>query len=58
MRGALHAEWLCDEKALGFEGHHIIQCKFTFTPELSSKPIMNDVYNRLPTNAAQMLRKP
>ena len=58
MSGTLHAEWLCDDKALGFEGHHILHCKFTLTPELSTKPILNDVYKRIPTNVCQKLRKP
>ena len=57
MRGTLHSEWICDKKAIGLERHHIIRCKFTFTPELSSNPIMNDVYNRPPTNVTQKLRK-
>ena len=58
MSGTLHSDWLCDEKALGFEGHHILHCKFTFTPELSTKPILNDVYKRLPTAVTMKLRKP
>ena len=58
LSGTLHCEWLCDEKALGFEGHTITQCKFTLTPELSTKPILNDLYKRIPTNVTQKLRKP
>ena len=58
MGGALHSDWLCDEKAIGFEGRHILSFKFTFTPELSTRPILSDTYKRLPTLATQKLRKP
>ena len=58
MSGTLHADWLCDESKLGFEGYRISRCKFTFTPEMSSKPLLNDVYKRPPTNVTQKLRKP
>ena len=58
MSGTFHGEWLCDDKALGYEGHRILHCKFTLTPELSTKPILNDVYKRIPTNVCQKLRKP
>ena len=58
MSGTLHADWLCDENKLGFEGHRILHCKFTFTPEMSAKPLLNDIYKRLPTNVTQKLRKP
>ena len=43
MGGTLHADWLCDERALGFERNRILSCKFTFTPEQSAKPILNDL---------------
>ena len=58
MSGTLRADWLFGEKALGFEGHHILQRKFTSTPELSTRPILNDTYKRLPTLVKQKLRKP
>ena len=58
MGGPIRADWLFGERQLGFEGHRILRCKFTFTPEMSAKPLMNDVYERLPTNATQKLRKP
>ena len=58
MRGVLHADCLCDEEKLGFEGRRIHRCKFTFTPELSTRPLLNAVYKRMPTNATQKLRKP
>ena len=58
MGGTLHADWACEEKALGFEGHHILICEFTLTPELSTRPILNDTYKRLPTSVTQKLRKP
>ena len=58
MSGTLHADWLCDEKALGFEGRHIPHCKFTFAPELSTRPILSDTYKRLPTLVTQKLRNP
>ena len=58
MGGDLHSDWLCGEKQLGFGWRRILRCKFTFTPELIARPLLNDVYKRLPTNVAQKLRKP
>ena len=58
MRGTLHSNWLCDEQAIGSEWRHILGCKFTFTPELSTKPMLNDIYKKLPTAATLKLRKP
>ena len=46
MRGTLRADWMCGEKALGFGGHHIMNCKFYFTPEISTKPILDDIYKK------------
>ena len=48
MSGTLHADWLCGERQLGFDGHRILRCKFAFTPWMSSKPLLNDVYKRAP----------
>ena len=58
MGGTLHADWLCDERSLDFEGHQILNCKFTFAPNLSAKTKLNDQYKRLPTNVTQKMRKP
>ena len=58
MSGSLHSNWLCGEQAIGFEGRHILRCKFKFTPELSTKPILNDLYKKLPTSVTIKLRKP
>ena len=58
MRGALRSEWLRGERTLGFEGHQIVHCKFTFTPELSHSPITNVVYKGMPTNVNQKPRNP
>ena len=58
MSGTLRADWICGEEQLGFEFHRILHCKFTFTPEMGAKPLLNDVYKRLPTNVTQKLRKP
>ena len=58
MSGKLHAERLRGEKSLGFEGRQIAHWEFTFTPDLAPKHILNDVYNRIPTNVAQKLRNP
>ena len=58
MSGTFHSEWLCDDKALGYEGHHVVHCRLTLTPELSTKPILNDVFKRISTNVCQKLRKP
>ena len=43
---------------MGFEGRAILQCKCTLTPELSDRPILNDLYKRIPTNICQKLRRP
>ena len=58
MGGTLHADWMCGEKALGFEGRHILRCKFAFTPELSTRPILDDAYKTPPTLVTQKHRKP
>ena len=58
MSGPLHADWLCGEKAIGFEGDRILRCKFTSAPELSTRPIIDDTYKRRPTLVAQKLRTP
>ena len=58
MGGVLRAAWLFGAKQLGFEGRGILRRKFTFTPELIDRTLLNDVYKRLPANATQKLRKP
>ena len=58
MGGTLREDWICDEKALGFEERHILRFKFAFAPELSTRPILNDTYKRPPTLVTQKLRKP
>ena len=58
MIGALRADWLCGDKALGFEGRHILRCKFTFTHELSTRNILDDVYKKIPTSVTTKLRNP
>ena len=58
MSGTLRADWICGEEQLGFEFHRILHCKFTFTPEMGAKPLLNDVYKRLPANVTKKLRNP
>ena len=58
MSGELRADWLCDDKALGFEGRHIARRKFTFTHELSTRNILDDVYKKIPTSVTTKLRNP
>ena len=58
MGGALHSISLCDEQTVGFEGLHILRWKFTYAPELSAKPILNDIYKKFPAAVTLKLRKP
>ena len=58
MSGALRADWLFGDRQLGFEGHRILRCKFTFTQEMGDKPLLNDAYKRFPANVTPNLRKP
>ena len=55
MGGTPNADWMCDANAIGFEGHHIMRCKFTSAPELSTKPIPKDIYKKLPAAVTMKL---
>ena len=41
-----------------FEGRAILHCEFKLKPELPTRPIINDIYKRIPNNICQKLRKP
>ena len=58
LSGAMHFDWICDEKPGGFERHSVLRREFTFTPELPTHQILNDIYKRLPTGLRQKLRIP
>ena len=40
-----------------FDGHEIMRRKFTITPELPNRSILNDLYRRTPANICQEMRK-
>ena len=58
MCGTFREDWMCDAKAIGLDGHQVMRCKLTFTPDRIARPSMRDIYKKLPTAVETKLRNP